>query len=270
MIFQNVSETVQESLATAQRMVETGSIGTVAFVELTSNPLTGVWWTAQKKNETDLELNDIEIALIAEPDNYPEKPEDLMDLKNDAFLKYEMRYDKNKIVDRLSRFEWKMKMTEILRIIAGCTEEYGRMKCYENGDMEDNTDWNMYTLHVCDVFNIAVEEENERFPELYLESAFLGEFYEHSRNELFHKLLTKNQINFLIEEIDFVYSWFSYWNNQSIVPIRTKVFDDSTRFKELKFFTNDHIFCQHQEGKMKQLYQDRNNLTVSITPYRSI
>jgi hypothetical protein len=270
MIFENVSETVRESLETARRMVETGSIGTAAFVELTSNPLTGVWWTAEKKNETYPELNDIEINLIAEPSYYPEKPDDLMDLRNNAFLKYVMRCDENKIVDKLTRFEWKMKMSEILRIIDGSTEEYGGVKCYENGDMEDGSDWNMYILHVCDVFNIAVEEENERFPELYLESAFLGEFYEHSRNELFHKLLTNNQIDFLMEEIDFVYSWFSYWNNQSIVPIRTRVFDDSTIFKESKFFTNDHIFRRHQSGKMKQLYQDRNNLTVSITPYRSI
>jgi hypothetical protein len=164
-----------------------------------------------------------------------------------------------------SKFNWKQKFFELCKVINNADKEYEGIQCYENGDMTNDRIGNVFIFHVCNVIKIFMEgAKNQRLPELYIKTVLMGELYSCTKNTLIEELLDKDQMKFLIQEADFVYTWFSYWENASILPICTTVFENSDIFKGSSFFTNDSTFHRHQQGKVKQLYQDRHSIETCI------
>lgn len=209
---------------TAQAMVETGPVGTDCIIQISSNPLTGCLFTADKKSPTSPELNDISITVIAEPEYYLQKPDDLCDIKNEGYTKYISRCDKKGQKERFTRFEWKKQFANLHEIILNSIQEYRGIKCYKNGDMTDDSDGNLFIMHVCDVLNIFAMSFNDKLPELYLKTCMLGELYKCTKNKLLDKkVFNMNKMKFLFQEIDFIYVWFCYCENKSFLPIRTEI-----------------------------------------------
>jgi hypothetical protein len=263
-------QNIKNSLTNARTMVEQGPEGTVTFVEINSNPMTGVYFVSKKKSAANPEVHDIDMHMIQQPEYYPDSPDDLVDTRNFGFSKYEERCEKNNKEHRFSRFRWKTLFNELIHVIEDTCQEYGGVLCFENGDMTDYGVGNVFVLHFCDILNIFLEQENNRVPELYLKTALLGDLYGATKNMLMDDVLTKNQTKFLVQEADFIYTWFCFYDNKSFVPIRTTVFEDSPRLQESSFFSNNTPFRKHQQGKMKQIYQDRSQFTVNLSLYRTI
>jgi hypothetical protein len=266
------TDSVKASFETAKAMVETGPEGTECFIEISSKPLTGCLFTADKKNPMNPELNDISITVLAEPAFYPEKPEDLCDIKNEGYAKYISRCDKKGQEERFTRFEWKKNFANVREVILKCIEEYGGIKCYKNGDMSDESEGNLFIMHVCDILNVFVMSYNKKVPELYLKTCMLSELEEDTKNDLLDKkVLNLDEMKFLFQEIDFFYIWFCYWEKKSFLLIRTEVDPRNNRsFEDAVFFTKDAVFCRHQDGKLKQMYQDRISINDNVMPYRYI
>jgi hypothetical protein len=266
-----LSEKVKTSISVARDHVLNGYVGTTSFVELHSNPLTGLYLQTLKEAKSSEQANEIEERVVPEPDHYPDKPEDVMDMINQEYAEYEKRCDDSGKEKRFSRFTWKKHFSDLRQVIEDATQQYEGIVCYENGDTPDNCSGNMLVLHVCDVINMFIEGAyNQRKPGLYLRTAMLGDLDTVTKITLFDDILTKNQLKFLVQEVDFVYAWFAYWNNKSILPIRTTVCKESTVFKKSAFFTNDKTFREHQEGKLRQLYIDRYCIETCINNYRCI
>jgi hypothetical protein len=266
-----LSEKVKKSIIDARDHVLHGYANTTSFVEISSNPLTGLYLKTVNEATSGEETNEIEEILVSEPEFYPDKPDDIMDMINQEYVRYEKRCDDSGKDRRFSRFTWKKKFSEIRQVIEDATKQYEGVVCYEHGDTADSCAGNILVLHVCDILNLFIERAyNERMPELYVRTAMLADLNAITSNTLFDDILNKDQLKFLIQEVDFIYAWFAYWNNHSSLPIRTTVCKDSSIFKKSSFFTNDDTFRQHQEGKLHQLYIDRHCIETCINVYRCI
>ena len=75
--------------------------------------------------------------------------------------------------------------------------------------------------------------------------------------------------NFFKIHIDFFYLCYSYYGNNSFVPIRTRVLEDNLILKEGYFFTNNNHFVLHQIGKLKEFNQNDKNIEAKVK-YRTV
>jgi hypothetical protein len=110
---------------------------------------------------------------------------------------------------------------------------------------------------------------NGTVPTLFITTNSLNSLWVHIRNELLDSIMTQEELEFLMQEIDFFYHTFAYFGNFSFVPIRTQIDADDETFTSASFYTNNDVFREHQRGKFLQISQDHQRMLTRVC-YRTV
>jgi hypothetical protein len=139
------------------------------------------------------------------------------------------------------------------------------VKCYIDGDIENDVIQNVAYIHVCDILNILkCVTKNEVLPNILSPTTLFEEVPINMKNHLVHVMLTEYELKFLLDEIDYFYFSYAYHGNYSYLPIRTHVRNDCPVFTKSKFFTNNEDFVAHQNGKLSELNDNTPNVMSRI------
>ena len=160
---------------------------------------------------------------------------------------------------------------EVCQDIDRAILDFHGVKCYRDGNKDNNNKSNIYFLHVCDVLNcMSSKYMHQTLPEVGICTSTLIELPQVGVvNDLELKYLHNHLVEFLNLHLDYLYVCYAYYGNHSFMAIRTKIQKDNKIFKESLFFMNDDHFFKHQEGNLMEFNQNESRLESKIM-YRSI
>jgi hypothetical protein len=259
-------------LRKAKHRASQGPGGYQHFLQLRSNPLSCVYITGGDViPDGDGKTREISMRFVGPPDHFPEVPYGTAAIKERGFRMHLRRHvnrfqlDKSIPCQARNRIEWNRLFDEVTVIVDNAIHDNHGIKCFEDGNLQNNNPTNTYYLHVCDVFNMMhTRDKGVQFPMVVILTTMLESIYRDTTEELSGTLLNDEQKEFLLQEIDFFYLVYGYYGNGSMLPIRTTIPEDSQTFVESSFFMNDPHFLNHQFGKFEELEWSEDSIASKI------
>jgi hypothetical protein len=247
-------------------LAKTSAQGTERFVEMCSNPIRHTWVTTGTNKDDGTGEHHVETRLVGQPDYFLVTPRTREDMLKEGYRRYLTRSITRHQRSNISSFtalqfeEWCFKFNEVTVAVDNAVRDCHGVKCYEDGDITNNDPTNVFFLHACDIFNIYIARMNNTVPEVSISTASLRVLWTTTRNDLTGSIMNPDELRFMVQEIDFLYTCFCYYGNFSFLPIRTHIPIDSTVFTHSSFFVNDEVFKDHQRGKFIQVSQDHQHI----------
>jgi hypothetical protein len=242
------------------------------FLQLRSNPLSCVYIVSGDIiPDGDGVTREISMRFVGPPEYFPVIPDGKKAIQERGFRKHLTRHVERFQEDRtvpcqaMTKNEWIRLFDEVTTIVDNAIYENHGIKCFEDGNIRNDSPANTYYLHVCDIFNMMhTKSIGIRFPMVVIITTMLESIYVDTTDELSSVLLNEEQKNFLLEEIDFFYIVYGYYGNGSMLPIRTTIPEDCSTFVESSFFMNDGHFLNHQFGKFEELDWSEESIISKI------
>ncbi len=265
----------QTKLANAIDAAKRNERGSEYFVEQCSNPLRSTWVTTGSLKEDGSGDHDVHTRLVAEPSDYPSTPPTKDATHKEGYRRYmnrelvSFRSNPGTAFTVVPFNEWVRKFNAVTVAVDTAVRDCHAVKCYEDGYMFNKHPTNIFFLHACDVFNLYIKRLEGEVPDLFITTNSLNVLWPHSRNELTDSIMSREEIDFMVQEIDFFYCCFAYFGNFSFVPIRTIVAMNDMHFTNASFFTNNDVYREHQRGKFIQIGQDHNRMLTRVC-YRTV
>jgi hypothetical protein len=258
-------------LNTARRLCENGVEGDLHFVQVSHCPVTSLYLITGPLREDSNTVHQTNMRLVAQPDNFPEFPRTMYSSQQKGY-KYHLEkcrdaYELDNSVgfNPLDFQTYRETFMNICGHIDTVLHQYHGIKCYNDGNLNNNMFSNMFFMHVCGVLNILkCETKGQAMPLVFVLTPMMEVVLSEWRNVLVHSMLTEYELHFLIKEIDYFYTCYAYFGNYSMLPIRTQVSEDCDVFVRSSFFTNNDHFVEHQMGKMKELNQNHTHVPTMI------
>jgi hypothetical protein len=275
-LLQNPEMMLKVQLLTA--VARNANEGDSFFMQLSPCPVTSIRITTGDVDPDDNEHRTTHLHFKGEADGYPSWPPDMATSQRWGYEKYLRRVHMNYIEDPSSGFsaismpEYREKFMRICRKFDAAVYTDHGVKCFINGNFEDDYYFNVIIFHLCDIMTIFIHErQGLPIPDVVLRTEMLTTIPSQEMvSDLMDVQMTVEDKNFLQEHIDWFYLCYAYWGNYSFVPIRSRMSNNVNDIEESSFLmtTNTH-FIEHQRGKLEEL--NRNNPdTESRMLYRSI
>jgi hypothetical protein len=269
--FRPTYETEQErKLDVALSIARLASKGTVSFHEYSYKPLTSMFITTGELIVGNDRIHEIETDLVEQHSEYPPR----MDSYEDVIKKgYQLFCEANDQTNAeptgifrtsYTLTEYKEMFLDVKGVIDRANYANQGIKCYSDGDLNNKCHYNMYYMHVCDIFNIMMHEAENKTVSLLIETSLLPCITRGMKHMLEERLLNCIQRFFLLKNVDIFYIAYGYYFNISFVPIRTLIPKSSVHFKMSSFFMNDEHFVHHQRGKLKEFDDTELNYLTRI------
>jgi hypothetical protein len=265
----------QAKLDKAIDIARTAQEGREFFVEMCSNPLRSTWITTGTLVDDGTGNREIHTRLVGEPSNFPTTPPTKREIHREGYRRYLQRVlqahreGDNIAFTPMSIANWIIQFDRVTIAVDRAIRDCHGVKCYEDGDVQNEHPTNIFFLHVCDVFNMYVHRLSGTVPTMFITTNSLNSLWLHMRNDLLDSIMNQEELDFLLDEIDYFYNVFAYYGNFSFVPIRTLVNCDDDRFTTASFYTNNEVFKEHQRGKLLQISQDHQRMLTSVC-YRTV
>jgi hypothetical protein len=270
-----VVEGWEEKLSHQCELAKTSGEGTERFVEMSSNPMRHTWVVTGSKKNDGTDEHEVQTRMVGQPANYPVTPRTKQEVLKEGYRRYLTRSitrhqtSGNGSFTALMFEQWVEKFNAVTVAVDAAVRDCHGVKCYEDGQIGNEDPTNVFFMHACDVFNIYMQRINNNVPELFITTSSLRTLWVTSRNMLTDSIMTREELDFMVQEIDFLYTCFCYYGNFSFLPIRTQVASNSMIFSSSSFFTNDDFFKEHQRGKFLQVSQDHQRVFTPVC-YRTI
>ena len=133
----------------------------------------------------------------------------------------------------LSFDEYKLLFYSTCDNIEKSISKYNGVVCYKDGNSENKEHKNLFILHICDIMNVMTNSHNNRLTDITVRSNLLSDLKEKKVVNQFEKeYLRKENHDFFLKHIDFLYVCYAYYGNNSFVPIRTSVSQSNTDLKQ--------------------------------------
>jgi hypothetical protein len=270
-----LDEAFQRKLRTATTLSENGEEGDVHFVQVSHCPVTSLFLiTGEARDNSN--LHHVTLRIVGQTAEYPPFPANMYSSQKKGY-KYHLEKarelyeaDNSLGFSPLDFQTYREMFMNICQHIDAALRANHGIKCYHDGNVNNDRFSNTFFMHVCDVLNILkCERNNSPVPTVYIQTPLLEHVSFEWRNILIHSMLTEYELEFLYKEIDYFYTCYCHFGNFSFLPIRTRVDQDCTVFVRSSFFTNNDHFIEHQRGKMKELNQNYTEIPTMIA-YRSM
>jgi hypothetical protein len=248
------------------------------FMQVSPCPVTSIRITTGDVDPDDEQQRNTHIHFTGEPDGYPTWPPDMATAQRRGYEKYLRRLHTNFRENPEEGFSpisidlYRDKFMRICRKFDAAVYTDHGVKCYINGNMEDDYYFNVIIFHLCDIMTIFIHErQGLPIPDLVLQTDMLTTIPSQEMvSDLMDVQMSVEEKNFLEEHIDWFYLCYAYWGNFSFVPIRSRMSNNVNDVEEASFLmTTNNNFIEHQRGKLEEL--NRNNpATESRMLYRSM
>jgi hypothetical protein len=229
--------------------------------------------TTQELKDDDSGKHHYGMHIVGQPPNFPNTPRNMNLMQREGYSRYLrqvlVRDRENGIhIIPLSINEWRKDFMTVISVIDRAIRANHGVKCFEDGNMQNNEVGNVYYMHTCDIMNVYMRRMQNEVPVIYLPSPSLNSIRIETRNELTDSLFSTNQLKFFVQNIDFLYNSYAYFANYSFIPIRTLLEADDV-FITASFYTHDNHFRTHQEGKLEVIERDQRYDLATIK-YRTV
>jgi hypothetical protein len=242
-------------LTTACRLSENGTEGDVHFVQVTNCPVTLLFLITGRVRDDSTTLHEVHMRLVGQTSDYPDVPANMYSTQKKGYKhhleKARNLYQADNSVgfNTLDFQTYREMFMNICQHIDNARRVHHGIKCYNDGNLENNVFSNVFYIHVCDVLNILkCERNNQPMPAVFIQTTMFEEVLREWRNALVYSMLTVYELEFLVQEIDFFYTCFAYYGNYSMLPVRTRVDEGCNVLSHSSFFTNNEHFVEHQKG----------------------
>jgi hypothetical protein len=260
--------------ANAVNRAENGNEGLVTFAPLSSNPVQSMLLTTQDIRDDDSGLRNYHVHIVSQPPNFPETPRNMNLMQREGYRRYLRRVlvthrSTSAHVIATSFDEWREMFMSVISVMDESIRDRHGVLCFEDGNMNNNDVTNVFYMHICDVMNVYICRLAGEVPVVYLPTPSFNTVNVKSKNMLTDRMLSTEQINFFIQEIDFLYNSYAYFANYSFLPVRTLLEPRDDVITTAHFYTHDDHFRTHQDGKLKVIERDQNRHLATVV-YRSI
>jgi hypothetical protein len=103
----------------------------------------------------------------------------------------------------MSEATFTRKFLEITVAADSSIRETHRIMCYQDGDLNNNANHNVFILHISDVLNIHMRKKMGLDTTLLIKTHSLSFIPETTRNKFIEEILTCDMLMFLEENVDF-------------------------------------------------------------------
>jgi hypothetical protein len=252
-----------------------GEPGDVYFHESSSRPLVSMFITTGELKDGSSTDHETHVHMVGQHNDYPVRIQNYEQIMEKG---YEIFCEKNDqstaTLSGMARTaytlkQYKARFRDVSRVIEDAIYTNHGVECFEDGDIYNRSDHNMYYLHICDIFNIMVHEASHRQIELLITTDSLPRISDGMKHVFQEELLNRNQCFFLLKNMDIFYMLYGYYGNNSFIPIRTRMVRRSFLFTMSCFLMNDDHFVEHQRGKLKEINQTEP-MEITRLMYRTI
>ena len=155
--------------------------------------------------------------------------------------------------------QWKKRFNMMTDIIDDVINENQGFKCYLNGNNEDNATFNVICLHFCDIISILLHRRKMDIEAgVSLCSMTLSRIQPMLVDQLSTQILNEKGINFVLDNANFFYMIYGYWENKSKLSVRLKLNSELNTVPHAKVLVSDDYFYIAQKGKLQQLRREIN------------
>jgi hypothetical protein len=253
---------------------ELADTGTANFLEITGCPVTSLYLISGNKKEDGSNKKEIHMSFEQEPSGFPSRPKTDDECEKEGYRMYLTKikndYDlgKTDVFSGIRFDEWKVTLREIRDCIDMSIKLNHGIKCFQDGNLDNDDIRNVYYMHVCDVMNVYSNRKNGTCVTLFLKSKLLEEIALDMKDVLTNTILTGKYLKFWDDNLDYLYTNYAYHGNGSMLPIRTHVPENDKTFIKSSFFTNNVHFAKHQRGKLNWVNQTQKG-TMCACVFRS-
>jgi hypothetical protein len=271
----NLSQEQQRKLNIIKQSAATSDEGTRHFFELSSKPVVSVFIHTRGLIEEGGTEHHTHVEMINQPEGFPEAPRNMYATQQKGYEDYyrkklaEYREDSSNGLNVMPFGEYQRRFQNVLEAIDRSVRDHHGVKCYEDGDVNNDTLGNVLYLHVCDVINIYVNRRRGVGTHVYIPTNSLDVIEDSMVDTLTTELLTGESLELFDYQCDIFYLCFCYYGNYSFLSIRTQVPMNSEIMVQSRFFTNNRHFMQHQFGKVDQLACVEPHITARVV-YRTV
>ena len=220
--------------------------GSTYFLEVSSLPVVSLFIVAGDKISTVTNENETHLHFAGQPDTYPSIQDPEIAIESIGYHQYLLNNSENDCMD-LTAFKSKFEL--LCEDIETASKESQGIKCHEDGSRQNTHITNVIYLHICDVLNIMMNKKKGHKTQLVITSRLLPHITEELSNELDAIYLKDENRVFFYTNIDYIYYYYAYLSNHSILPIRSEISLTNDVFIYSRFFMNNDHYVRHQEVK---------------------
>jgi hypothetical protein len=231
-------------LNTACTLCENGAAGDLHFLQLSHCPVTSLYLVTGPLREDSNTLHQTNMRVVAQPDNFPEFPRTMYSSQQKGY-KYHLEkcrdaYKQDNSVGfnplDFQTYRETLFMNICRHIDAALCQHHG-IKCYNDGNLSNNTFSNVFFMHVCNILNmLKCEKKGQAMPIIFVVTPTFEVALSKWKNVLVHSMLTVYELQFIMKEIDYFYTCYAYFGNFIMLPIRTQVIENCDVFVRSSFF----------------------------------
>jgi hypothetical protein len=246
--------TDKENVASLIAYAKSAPINHVHYLQLSSCPMSSVRLIMNPQ----MEVEDLHFVGVDEVTTVPKSIYERFPV---GFKWYITNYGDNKeefgedAPMQLGPFKEKLK--QFPNKIVDAIRHGNGVKCYKNGDVDNECPHNVVYLHIVDVLNIYVAKNyNKRYSKDSLVKVLIATEGFHMVSEdfvdTFTPSLNSEDLRFMVDNLDIICYQFGYWENDSWLPIRT-VPVNHPRFARVYKLCKWERFVYHQNVKYNTL-----------------
>ena len=168
-----LSAELKRKIAICKSIAEDAQEGDVNFVEISSFPLVSLYIATGAPTSEDKRKKSVHMDFRNEPNSFPTFNVHSIGPEKMGYDKYILSIDDNEV--QLSLVEYTMMFTSTCKDIDAAISKYHGVKCFEDGNVSNDTTSNVFFLHVCDVMNIISCKRNNTTPVLFIKTGLLKE-----------------------------------------------------------------------------------------------
>jgi hypothetical protein len=270
----SLSPEFKKKLTEVRGRAEKAETGTCNFLEINANPVTSLYLITGNKKDDGSNEKDIHMTFEQQPSDFPTMPNTNLACDKQGYKMYLTKVKNDYDLGMIERFapikfdEWKQMQYHLREIIDELIKMNHGIKCFEDGDTNNNDIRNVIFLHVCDVFNILMNKKRNKTTTLLIKTQLLKEIKPSMVDFLTSEILNETYMNYLVDNIDHMYTNYCYYGNGSFLPIRTHIAEDDPVFKNSRFFMNSIHYAKHQRGKLNYVNQTQKG-TMNACVFRT-
>jgi len=159
-----------------------------------------------------------------------------------------------------NRKKWKKRFEIMVDLVNQNIRESHGIKCYLNGNIQDEGTNNIIYLHFCDIISVLLHRRNLNMEaEVRLASDRLHMIQTTLKDNLSARVFNEKGINFLLDNADIFYMIYGYWHNFSKLSLRLWLSSELKTVQISRHLIKDGLFQYVQEGKIQELSREIYN-----------
>ena len=154
--YMSLSVELKRKIEVIQDRAQHADEGDTFFLQVSSNPVVSLFITTGKVIDEATAKKNIHLHYSPQDKSYPNIIKSALEMHTMGLNSYNSGIKEDK---KLDMHTYKQKFYDLCHDIDECIKVNHAVKCYQDGDEDNQAPSNVFYLHICDILNLIISKE---------------------------------------------------------------------------------------------------------------